>query len=139
MQAEREHPQAEEEMASRGRKSKRQKLMGESKQTDSERRELRIQQRKLQQSITEKGSEISEKMRDCQAGTFERVREKNNKLYDQVNYIREAVIDADTVDAISMRVTKQADKLIQVSDVEVIYLIVYLMVYLMVVLFVWLI
>jgi len=113
MQAERKRPQAEAEETPRGRTSKRQKLMGESKQTDAERRELRIKQRKLQQAITEKGSEISEQMKDCKNDTFDKVREKNNSLYDNVNYIREAVIDADTVEAISVRVTKQADKLIQ--------------------------
>jgi hypothetical protein len=45
---------------------------------------------------------------------FEQVRDDNNKLWKQVKYVREAVLDGDNLEMISARAAKQTKFLDQV-------------------------
>jgi hypothetical protein len=80
-------------------------------QTDNERRQLRQGYRKLSKAI----AEIGEEMEDPDTKVFEKVREKNNHLFQQVRFTREAVLDSDNLEAISTRASRQVDRLVQVS------------------------
>ena len=99
------------------KKSKRVKVMSESGQTDSERRNLRSQQRNIAKQIAQ-GSELSEQLADASTGALEEVRNENNALWDNVKYTREAVLDGENVQEISTRAARQVDKLINVSIIS---------------------
>lgn len=88
--------------------------MGASGQTDAERRHLRLQQRNLQKQIL---TEMNDSMEDPSSGTFEKVRDENNVLWDDVKYAREAVLDGENLDLISASAARQVDSLLQVRYV----------------------
>lgn len=91
---------------------KRVALMGDSGQTDEDRRILRREMRELQQEIVgEKGDQIED---PSKVAAFKDVRGKSNELWDKVAYTREAVLDADNLEIIATRAGRQAEKLIQV-------------------------
>lgn len=93
--------------------------MSESGQTDAERRALRIKQRDLKSLIADERSELSEQIADVASTKFQDTRKTNNKLYEDVNYTREAVLDSDNLQLISSRVARQVDKLIEVPRYDV--------------------
>ncbi|GMI30375.1 hypothetical protein TeGR_g12551 [Tetraparma gracilis] len=103
---------------SRGGKKKKSKVlvMDETGQTDGERRALRRQQRTLANEIQADGAE----MEDAQKGAFKAKRDKNNELFADVNYAREAVMDGENLAMIAKRASKQATKLVaaQTYDIE---------------------
>jgi len=88
--------------------------MSESGQTDAQRRALRVKQRGLKSKIADERSEMSEKISDLGSDQFEKVRAENNKLYSDVAYTREAVLDSENMDLIAARAARQVDKLISV-------------------------
>mmetsp|Transcript_10152 Transcript_10152/g.14353 ORF Transcript_10152/g.14353 Transcript_10152/m.14353 type:complete len:300 (-) Transcript_10152:4-903(-) len=96
------------------RKSKRVKVMQESKQTDAERRSLRRLQRSLYRTIAETGSAVAADMEDVGKDAFCRIRKQNNELFSNVRYTREAALDGENIDLISSRAARQVDKLVQV-------------------------
>ena len=93
--------------ARRNKKSKRKfKVFDESGLTDAQRRALRQEQRGLQAGL-----------KAGEHGTLEdlqEAREKNNELFDQVRYTREAVLDADNVDMIVTQYAQKVEKDVQV-------------------------
>uniref|UniRef100_A0A7S4VDK9 Non-structural maintenance of chromosomes element 4 n=1 Tax=Ditylum brightwellii TaxID=49249 RepID=A0A7S4VDK9_9STRA len=97
----------------RHHKRKKVALMSESQQTDSERRQLRREQRSLQRDIT--STNLGDDMEDPNKDAFSEVRGKNNELWNNVRYTREAVLDAENVDLIAERAARQVDRLIQVA------------------------
>ena len=80
-------------------------LMEESELTDDQRRKLRKQQRGLQKE-----------MADRDDLPFKEARGRNNELFDQVRYTREAVLDGDNLIVIAHEASKQVDRLIQASQ-----------------------
>lgn len=102
------------------RNKKKVRVMGDSGQTDAERRELRNKQRSLQKSITE---EVGDSMEDPNSGAFETVRAANNELWDHVRYAREAVLDGENLDLISSRAARQVDRLLQVPRYDAVKLV----------------
>ncbi len=101
------------------RKSKRMKVMSDSGQTEAERRELRIKQRALKAKIIDERSELSEQIADVNSGKFEDTRNENNKLYKNVNYTRESVLDSENIELLASRAARQADKLIETPRYDV--------------------
>lgn len=101
-------------MSSHGKKSKKKKdpILAASGQTDAERRSLRIAQRGLQKEIA---SDLGDNMENPELGVFEQVRDDNNKLWKQVKYVREAVLDGDNLEMISARAAKQTKFLDQAA------------------------
>lgn len=77
-------------------------VMADSGQTEEERRILRHKQRKLNEDLH----------RD---GDLQRLHQRNNELFQAVNFTREAVLDADNHLALSAQYVKLADKMVQVS------------------------
>eukprot|EP00584_Thalassiosira_punctigera_P006114 CAMPEP_0172542742 /NCGR_PEP_ID=MMETSP1067-20121228/13294_1 /TAXON_ID=265564 ORGANISM="Thalassiosira punctigera, Strain Tpunct2005C2" /NCGR_SAMPLE_ID=MMETSP1067 /ASSEMBLY_ACC=CAM_ASM_000444 /LENGTH=425 /DNA_ID=CAMNT_0013329035 /DNA_START=64 /DNA_END=1341 /DNA_ORIENTATION=- len=111
----------------RGKKKRRKfKIMSVSGQTEAERRVLRRCQRELQRDI------IMGVSRDFNAaavadggggggtddpnsgGELGRLRDRNNALWDDVRYTREAVLDSENVDLIANKAARQAEKIVQV-------------------------
>mmetsp|Transcript_43396 Transcript_43396/g.132014 ORF Transcript_43396/g.132014 Transcript_43396/m.132014 type:complete len:449 (-) Transcript_43396:307-1653(-) len=87
-------------------------LMSESGQTDEDRRLLRRKMREFQQEIVgEKGERIED---PSKVADFQEVRGTSNRLWNNVKFTREAVLDADNFDIIATRAGRQAEKLIQV-------------------------
>jgi non-structural maintenance of chromosomes element 4 len=82
--------------------------MSDSGQTEEERRVVRRRQRSLAKDIQETGAD----MEDVSKATFAEKRKKNNEIYKEVNYAREAALDAENLVAISEKVSKQANKLV---------------------------
>ena len=93
--------------------------MTQSKQTDAERRALRIKQRSLKSLLTSNNSQLSEEIADVDSDKFNSTRAQNNKLFDKVAFTREAVLDAENVELISDRTVRQIDKLIEVPRYDV--------------------
>lgn len=87
-------------------------IMGESGQTDAERRTLRTSQRKLLKQIT---TAEGDAMEDAKAAAFDQIRDSNNALFQKVRYAREAVLDGENLDAITTRASRQADRLVSVA------------------------
>lgn len=108
----------EEDNQAPPRRSKR-KVMKQSTQTDAERRALRIKQRSLKSLLTSNNSQLSEQIADVSSNKFKSTRDDNNKLYEQVSYTREAVLDAENVELLSNRTARQVDKLIEVPRYDV--------------------
>lgn len=101
------------------RRSKRTKVMSESGHTEAQRRALRVQQRDLKALIADERSELSEQIADVSSGKFQDVRKKNNILYEEVTYTREAVLDSENLELISSRAARQVDKLIEIPRYDV--------------------
>ena len=106
-------PRSREAEGEPRRKSKRIKVMSDSGQTEAERRELRIKQRALKAKIIDERSELSEQIADVNSGKFQDTRNENNKLYENVNYTRESVLDSENIELLASRAARQADKLIE--------------------------
>lgn len=109
----------EDEQVDRERKKKKKKkvkIMGYSNQTEADRRVLRQKQRELQQDIAIGGGEsFSGGVEDPNSGELERVREKNNELWNEVRYTREAVLDSENMDLITSKAARQVERIVQVS------------------------
>jgi hypothetical protein len=109
----------------RKNKKKRVKIMTDSGQTDSDRRVLRNKQRKLQEDIAsgvagqEDGSEDDEEKKQP---AFQKMRTLNNKLWNQVRYTREAVLDSENVELIAATAARQAESLVQVPRYDAVRL-----------------
>eukprot|EP00557_Chaetoceros_sp_GSL56_P009466 CAMPEP_0176491406 /NCGR_PEP_ID=MMETSP0200_2-20121128/8412_1 /TAXON_ID=947934 /ORGANISM="Chaetoceros sp., Strain GSL56" /LENGTH=346 /DNA_ID=CAMNT_0017888827 /DNA_START=219 /DNA_END=1259 /DNA_ORIENTATION=+ len=93
--------------------------MSESGNTEAQRRALRVQQRDLKALIADERSELSEQIADVSSGKFQDVRKMNNKLYEDVAYTREAVLDSENLELISSRAARQVDKLIEIPRYDV--------------------
>ena len=76
--------------------------MSESGQTEEERRVLRHKQRKLNEGLH-------------QDGNLRELHHQNNELFEDVQFTREAVLDADNHLALSAQYVKLADKMVQVG------------------------
>lgn len=73
-------------------------------QTDEERREIRRQQRLLYKDIEEGGEELE----------VTEARDRNNVIFNNVRYVREAVLDGENVNAIAKKAAQKVDQLVQV-------------------------
>ena len=78
-------------------------------QTDQERREIRKQQRRLHKEIEEGGEELG----------VDEARERNNKIFGNVRFVREAVLDGENVNLIATKAAQKVDKLIQVREMKI--------------------
>lgn len=115
------------------KKRKVRNLMSTSNQTDADRRVLRKRQRELHNDIsfdapttatataagTTNNNDSSEEEEDGDDTTKKssgllRWREKNNELWDDVRYTREAVLDSENMDLISSKAAREVEKIIQV-------------------------
>ena len=114
------------------KKRKVRNLMSTSNQTDADRRVLRKRQRELHNDIsfdaptaasgagTNNNNDSSEEEEGDDTTTKKssgllRWREKNNELWDDVRYTREAVLDSENMDLISSKAAREVEKIIQVS------------------------
>jgi DNA phosphorothioation-dependent restriction protein DptG len=79
-------------------------LMGDSSQTDEERRAIRRAQRDLFKEMEEKGENF--KVDDA--------RGKNNEIFKNVRFTREAVFDGEIMTLIAKKAYKQVNHLMQV-------------------------
>ena len=100
----------DEEHATRGRRGNRadrgaafKGLMEESGLTESDRRQIRKNQRELLKDIEEHD-----------ALGVDEARERNNELYKSVCYTREAVLDGENLIVIANKAKKETDRMIQV-------------------------
>jgi hypothetical protein len=82
-------------------------LMEESELTDDQRRKVRKQQRGLQKEMADRD--------DLQ---LEEARGRNNELFDNVRFTREAVLDGENLIVIANKAAKQVDRLIQVRQLQ---------------------
>lgn len=99
------------------RKSRRQRaVMADSGQTDTERRILRSDQRRLHDSITT--GPLGDEMEDSELGAFREVRDSNNAMFERVNYTREAALDGQNFQAITSRAVRQVDRLIKLNSYD---------------------
>jgi hypothetical protein len=81
-------------------------LMEESELTDDQRRKLRKQQRGLQKEMADRDDLL-----------LDEARGRNNELFDNVRFTREAVLDGENLIVIANKAAKQVDRLIQVRQV----------------------
>ena len=93
----------EADATERRRKKKKVKIMTHSGLTDADRRQLRNQQRKLQEEIISGDPAAQSEARD-----------RNNELWDKVRYTREAVLDSENVDLIAASMARKAEAMVQV-------------------------
>lgn len=104
----------------RRRKKKKVRIMARSGQTEADRRVLRRRQRDLQGDIAAgtagdgAGGDGEEELR--------RLRGRNNELWDDVRYTREAVLDSENVDLLANKAARQAEKMVQVPRYDAIRL-----------------
>jgi hypothetical protein len=91
------------------------KVMDQDGQTDKQRRELRMKQRSLAADIAANAADIE----DANKAAFTEKRDANNKLFEEVNYAREAVMDSENLSMIAQRASKQALKLVSASTYDV--------------------
>jgi hypothetical protein len=133
----------EEEMHHHHRGSKKDKKKKKKKkvrimhgQSDAERRVLRRRQRELHNEISfdgpavaaasrgtndgssEEDEEIMEDNKTNSSSGLQTWREKNNALWDNVRFTREAVLDSDNLDLISNKAAREVEKIIQVRERE---------------------
>lgn len=83
-----------------------------SGQTDSERRQLRYNQRQILKNVS---GQDGDGLEDATCDDLDRMREKNNELFDKVRFAREAVLDGENIQAITLRAARQADRLVAVA------------------------
>lgn len=96
-----------ESKSRRRRQKKRVKVFEESGLDDEQRRLTRRQQRSLGALIDQSATTDS----------LQQVRDENNRLFESgVRFTREAVLDADNVEAIVKKNVQQAESMLQVSD-----------------------
>ena len=114
------------------KKKRKVRLMDESHQTDADRRVLRRRQRELHNDISfdaptvaaAAGNNNNDSSEDEDEETKKTSgllswREKNNELWDDVRYTREAVLDSENMDLISSKAAREVEKIIQVRVVFV--------------------
>ncbi|KAL3786500.1 hypothetical protein HJC23_010666 [Cyclotella cryptica] len=104
------------------RKKKKVKIMSNSGQSDADRRLLRQQQRKLNEDILAGAVDNGDDNESNEEPSFQKMRKMNNKLWDQVRYTREAVLDSENVDLIAANAARQAESLVQVPRYDAIRL-----------------
>ncbi len=97
------------------KRQKQMNVMSQSGQSETQRRELRNNQRQLYQKMTDSSLDIGDKMCDVDSDHLDKVRSKNNILWEHVRFTREAVLDGDNFDVITNKAARQVDKLISVS------------------------
>lgn len=79
-------------------------LMGNSGQTDEERRSIRRSQRQLFKEMEERAETLG----------VEEARKRNNKIFKSVKFTREAVLDGDNLTLIATKASQKVDRLVQV-------------------------
>jgi hypothetical protein len=80
-------------------------------QTEEERRKIRKEQRELFKDMEEKNIEVEE------------ARGRNNEIYRNVKYTREAVLDGENLILIANKAAKKVDQLIQVRIIVVVIIV----------------
>lgn len=101
-----ESPQHSESAEASERPTKRaKKLPFFERLSDEERRQLRRKQRLVRVDL-----EVSQSQE-----TIEQARALNNELFEEVDHTREAVLDAENVEAIASKYQAHAERLVQVS------------------------
>ena len=93
------------------------RLLKKSGLTTEQRHIVRKAYRKLQSKVC--NSEQGDKIEDPLSAATHFARGRNNFLFSSSRYIREAVLDADTLDLISQRASRQTDKLTNVHRYDV--------------------
>ena len=78
-------------------------ILEDSGLTEEQRREIRRRQRELYKDLEEQDNLKVEVARD-----------RNNEIYKDVKYTREAVLDGDNMVSIATKAAKEVDRLIQV-------------------------
>ena len=122
----------DEEAHQNDRRSKKKKkkvpIMSQSGQTEADRRVLRRRQRELHHDIVVGGGAVNggESTEGSMGGIedpiseeFERMREKNNMLWEQVRYTREAVLDSENMDLITAKAARQVERIVQVREIMI--------------------
>ena len=125
-----EHQQRQRKKDKKKKKKRKVRIMTASGQTDADRRVLRRRQRDLHNDISfdapaaaaaasaasggNNDNEEDEDEKPKQSG-LRSWREKNNELWDNVRYTREAVLDSENMDLISSKAAREVEKIIQVS------------------------
>eukprot|EP00986_Skeletonema_menzelii_P004572 scaffold1567_cov129-Skeletonema_menzelii.AAC.3 len=117
------------------KKKRKVRLMDESHQTDADRRVLRRRQRELHNDISfdapasAAAGTNNDSSEDGEGEETKKVtsgllswREKNNELWDDVRYTREAVLDSENMDLISSKAAREVEKIIQVPRYDAITL-----------------
>lgn len=117
------------EHSNKNKKSKKKKvrIMTHSEQTEADRRALRGKQRDLYQDLIHGAamSRVDEEeeedndgggggIEDPTSGEFDRVRDRNNALWDDVHYTREAVLDSENMDLLTSKAARQVERMIEV-------------------------
>jgi len=118
------------------KKKKRVRIMTASGQTDADRRVLRRKQRELQTDISLDAANASSRRgnsdndssddedeapinnyndKNTNSTNLLSWREKNNALWNDVRYTREAVLDSENMDLITTKAAREAEKIVQVS------------------------
>mmetsp|Transcript_29800 Transcript_29800/g.59949 ORF Transcript_29800/g.59949 Transcript_29800/m.59949 type:complete len:452 (+) Transcript_29800:28-1383(+) len=130
------HQQQRQRKKDKKKKKKRKvRIMTASGQTDADRRVLRRRQRDLLNDISfdapaaaasaagggNNDSEEDDNEKPKQSG-LRSWREKNNELWDNVRYTREAVLDSENMDLISSKAAREVEKIIQVPRYDAITL-----------------
>lgn len=107
----------------KSKKKKKVRIMGDSKQTDADRRSLRQKQRELHNDIALGGDAAAALAGGTIGGgegdgddSLRKLRALNNELWQDVRYTREAVLDSDNVDLIANKAARHAEKIVQVSS-----------------------
>jgi len=104
------------------KKSKKVKVMGDSGQTNADRRILRRKQRELHQNIATGSGVAAAADEGDEDNEVNRLRDANNELWGDVRFTREAVLDSENVDLIANKAARQAEKLVQVPRYDAIRL-----------------
>lgn len=73
-------------------------------QTDEERRAIRKKQRLLQKEIEERGDDLD----------VDEARDRNNEIFAEVRFVREATLDAENVNLIAAKAAHKVDQMIMV-------------------------
>jgi len=98
----------------RKKRNKNLKMGDESGLTEDDRRRLRREQRDVAKSLQD-GVPINDESED-KKDFVENARLRNNELFQSVRYTREAVLDAENVENIAAKLSKQVDEIVQVSQ-----------------------
>eukprot|EP00574_Skeletonema_japonicum_P002780 CAMPEP_0201713992 /NCGR_PEP_ID=MMETSP0593-20130828/635_1 /ASSEMBLY_ACC=CAM_ASM_000672 /TAXON_ID=267983 /ORGANISM="Skeletonema japonicum, Strain CCMP2506" /LENGTH=437 /DNA_ID=CAMNT_0048203213 /DNA_START=24 /DNA_END=1337 /DNA_ORIENTATION=- len=137
------HHQHQHQQRKKKKKKKRKvRIMTASDQTDADRRVLRRRQRELHTDISfdapaaaasasaaatndsseDDNDEDETKPKSTSTSGLLSWREKNNALWDDVRYTREAVLDSENMDLISSKAAREVEKIIQVPRYDAITL-----------------
>jgi adenine-specific DNA glycosylase len=125
------------------KKKKKKRVRVMAGQTDNDRRVLRRRQRELHNDITmdvpaaeiggarggnnddddssddEQQQQSNNKKSSSGGGGVLSWREKNNALWDDVRYTREAVLDSENLDIITSKAAREVEKIVQVSTLYI--------------------